>query len=222
LTALRHGWFDRFVAGSCEAPGFPARCEATSRGLRLRSGLRFDDWQLAGAQISRISSASTWWLGDWVNYGEHAYGSRYKAALEVTALDAKTLRNYAWVARRFDMSRRRDTLSFQHHAEVAGLAAAEQELWLTRAERDGWSRNALRRALAADHARRDLASRGQPLVLRIEIAAAQEQRWRTAAMSVDQDLSDWIAAAADDAADAALADSGRGQVDSDRPLRVAL
>ena len=213
---------DRFVARSCEAPEFPARCEATSHGLRLRNGLPFDEWQLAGAQISRISSASIWWLGDWVNYGEHAYGSRYKAALEVTALDSKTLRNYAWVARRFDMSRRRDTLSFQHHAEVAGLASAEQELWLTRADRHGWSRNALRRALAANNDRRGLTSRPQPLVLRMEIAAAREERWRTAAMSVDQDLHDWIAAVADDAADAALSDSGRGHVDSDRSLRVTL
>ncbi len=32
----------------------------------------------------------------------------------------------AWVARRFPVSRRRDTVSFQHHAEVAALPEPEQ------------------------------------------------------------------------------------------------
>ena len=41
-------------------------------------------------------------------------------------LDYQTLRNYAWVARRFAMSRRRDTLSFGHHAEVPALPEPEQ------------------------------------------------------------------------------------------------
>jgi hypothetical protein len=42
--------------------------------------------------------------------------------------------NMASVAGRFEVSRRRGGLSFSHHAEVAGLPAEEQELWLDRAE----------------------------------------------------------------------------------------
>jgi hypothetical protein len=193
------------VSYTHQTGGLPDCGRATTRGLRLRAGLRFDDWRQAGAEISRISSASAWWLGDWVVYGEQAYGSRYRAALEVTALDYKTLRNYAWVARRFELSRRRDTLSFQHHAEVAGLGPAEQELWLARADRQRWSRNELRRHLAADRARRSHDVLRHELVLRMEIALAREQRWRDAASSAEQDLSDWIARAADEAADVALA-----------------
>lgn len=188
----------------CTPPGLPECGKATPRGLSLRPGLRFDEWERAGSLIARLGSASAWWTGDWIIYGERVYGARYKAALEVTALDHQTLRNYAWVARRFPASRRRDTLSFQHHAEVAGLAPAEQDLWLGRAEREHWSRNELRRRRAAARARRDVASRNA-LVLRMEIADARAQRWRAAAGAVKQDLPDWIAAAADDAADAALA-----------------
>jgi hypothetical protein len=199
------------MVGFCEAPGFSQCGSATARGMSLRAGLQFDEWRRAGSQIARISSASAWWLGDWVNYGEQAYGSRYRAALEVTALDYKTLRNYAWVARRFELARRRDSLSFQHHAEVAGLAPAEQELWLARADRQHWSRNELRRRLAADRARRGERSLSHPLVLRMEIAAVREQRWRAAATCAEQDLSDWIAAAADDAADATLSEAGPGR-----------
>ena len=200
-----------------ETRALPDCGRASTRGLRLRSGLPFDDWQRAGAEISRISSASAWWLGDWVIYGEQAYGTRYRAALEITALDYKTLRNYAWVARRFEVSRRRDTLSFQHHSEVAGLAAAEQDLWLARADRQRWSRNELRRRIAADRARRCQASLRHPLVLRMEVAEAREQRWRDAANCAEQEFADWIARAADEAADAALTTVAELRLDDAAP-----
>src|SRR5262245_47048770 len=170
---------------------------ATRRGLRLRAGLTFEDWVRAGRKISKISSASAWWLGDWLVYGERAYGKRYRAALELTSLDYKTLRNYAWVARRFELSRRRDNLSFQHHVEVAALPEAEQELWLTRAEKLRWSRNELRRNLAAGRSARHAGSLDRPVVVRIEVQADRERRWRQAADASHQSLAEWIAAAAD-------------------------
>jgi hypothetical protein len=42
--------------------------------------------------------------------------------------------NYAWVARRFELSRRRDTLTFGHHAELAALREPEQGSWLDQAQ----------------------------------------------------------------------------------------
>jgi hypothetical protein len=70
---------------------------ASCNGLRLRPGLAFEDWVRAGRQICKLSSASAWWLGDWLLYGERTYGGRYRAALELTSLEYKTLRNYASV-----------------------------------------------------------------------------------------------------------------------------
>lgn len=58
------------------------------------------------------------------------YGRRCRGAIAVTGLDYQTLRNYAVVARRFDLSRRRDSLSCQHHAEVCALSDSEQDRWL--------------------------------------------------------------------------------------------
>ena len=52
----------------------------------------------------------------------------------VLQLDYQTLRNYAWVARRFPAGRRRAGVSFAHHAEVARLPEPEQDYWLRRAE----------------------------------------------------------------------------------------
>jgi hypothetical protein len=51
------------------------------------------------------------------------------------------------VASRFEPSRRRPGLSFSHHAELAGLAPEDQELWLDRAEAGGLSVRALRTEL---------------------------------------------------------------------------
>ncbi len=76
--------------------------------------------------------------------------------MERTGLDYQTLRNYAWVARRFELSRRRDTLSFGHHAKVASMPAPEQDFWLRKAEQFGWSTSELRREV-----RTSLRERGE-------------------------------------------------------------
>jgi hypothetical protein len=180
------------------------QAQMTPGGLRLCQGVTFETWLDLGRQLARISSASAWCLGDWLIYGERTYGQRYKAALAVTSLDYKTLRNYAWVARRFEMSRRRDKLSFQHHAEVAGLSEAEQDLWLQRADRLRWTRNELRRRVAARGKREPRAPENDSIVVRMQVGAVREERWRQAAIAAEQDFVDWIASALDQVADSIL------------------
>jgi hypothetical protein len=114
-------------------------------GLQFSGRVPFDVWLDIGRQLSAVVASSAWCLGDWLAYGQHAYGNRYRDAVEQTGLDYQTLRNYAWVARRFELSRRRDTLSFRHHAEVASLPAPEQDFWLRKAEQFAWSASQLRR-----------------------------------------------------------------------------
>ena len=50
----------------------------------------------------------------------------------------------AYVAGRYEPSRRRESLSFSHHAELAALSPADQELWLDRSEAGQLSVRALR------------------------------------------------------------------------------
>jgi hypothetical protein len=193
----------------------------TPQGLKIAPGIGFDDWATMGRRIASISTACAWCLGDWLAYGEQAFPARYKTALAATSLDYQTLRNYAWVARRFDVSRRRDNLSFQHHAEVAALPDADQERWLLQAERSQWSRNELRRRLSA--ARRP--SRGgiseAAVKVRLEVTRTREERWRQAATAAQQTLPEWIAAAVDAAAEATLIGPPTGpadeQLERDRP-----
>jgi hypothetical protein len=190
-----------------EAPG--ARFERdlarmTPTGLYLREEMPFDAWVTLGRRMWEIAQASAWWLGDWLVYGERTYGRRYHLAVEATSLDYQTLRNYAWVARRFRPSRRRDGLSFQHHAEVAALNAPEQDLWLRRAEQGRWSRNELRRQVAAARRSQEMGADDRGVVCRLEISGAHEHRWREAASIAEQPLIAWMISALDAAAEDVL------------------
>jgi N6-adenosine-specific RNA methylase IME4 len=102
-----------------------------------------------------VEGSVQWWIGDWWAYGEHRYGER-KAATEpggiLEDLNFGTAANYGSVARAFETSRRREVLSFTHHAEVTGLTPALQDSWLARAEREGLSVNKLRAQIARDAA----------------------------------------------------------------------
>jgi hypothetical protein len=109
--------------------------------------LAVSEWVEQGRCLGAIGRGSGWWIGDWVRYGSVRYGDRYAAASQVTGYDVQSLMNMAYVANRFDASRRRRGLSFSHHAEVAGLAPEDQELWLDRAEAGSLSVRALRAEL---------------------------------------------------------------------------
>lgn len=113
-------------------------------GLLFARGVGFNKWESIGRQLLSVTESATWWIADWIAYGELTFQDRYREAVQRTSLNYQTLRNYVWVARRFDLSRRRDNLSFGHHAEVAALDRPEQDYWLRKAEELTWSRNQLR------------------------------------------------------------------------------
>ena len=123
--------------------------------------LAVSEWVEQGRCLGAIGRGSAWWIGDWVRYGSVRYGDRYSAASQVTGYDVHSLMNMAYVASRFDASRRRRGLSFSHHAELAGLPPEDQELWLDRVEAGGLSvralRAELRKARQRSAARADLA-----------------------------------------------------------------
>lgn len=137
-------------------------------GLRFPRQLPFEAWLGVGRQLSAVVASSAWCLGDWLAFGQQAYGGRYREALEQTGLDYQTLRNYAWVARRFGLSRRRDYLSFGHHAEVAALPEPEQDFWLRKAEEYDWSTSRLRREVRTSLLEREAAQPDPDSAIRSE------------------------------------------------------
>lgn len=177
----------------------------TRVGLRIPAVLNYDTWERAGLHIARVADSSAWCLGDWIIYGQTRYSDRYRRAVEAAGLDYQTIRNYAWVARRFDLSRRREALSFQHHAEVAALPEEQQDQWLDRAERHEWSRNELRRNVRGAQRQKKADTRRDAGVLsRITPEAERVERWRTAAERSGASLEDWICTRLDLAASLVL------------------
>jgi hypothetical protein len=161
----------------------------------------FETWRMLGEKIGRYSNASAWWLGDWLTFGRYKYGRDYKQAIAATGLDYQTLRNYAVVARRFPPPRRRDDLSFQHHAEVCALDDGAQDRWLELAARMAWSRNDLRRRVRAEVVPGPVAA--EPHVLALPLEPHREAAWRRAAQMSDCDLVTWIRRVLDEAAEPA-------------------
>lgn len=119
-------------------------------GLTIERTLSFEEWSLLGSRLAVLGQAIQFAIGDWLNYGERRYGETYTQAVEETGYSVGSLMNMKFVASRIETSRRREDLSFSHHAEVAGLAPSEQDYWLACAERERWSRRRLRDELHPD------------------------------------------------------------------------
>lgn len=92
------------------------------------------EWVVAGRNLGAIERGSQWWIGDWLLYGAAKWGEKYvEAAKIIGGYDVRSLRNMASLALEFDLSRRRDNLTWCHHAAVASLEPDEQDHWLDRA-----------------------------------------------------------------------------------------
>ncbi|MFE7274766.1 LmbU family transcriptional regulator [Streptomyces sp. NPDC057623] len=186
---------------------------ATRVGLRFPQSLSYDEWERAGYKVARIASSSAWFIGDWVAFGAVRYESRYRDAIDAVGLDYQTIRNYAWVARKFELTRRRENLSFQHHAEVASLPLQEQDHWLARAEECNWSRNQLRRHIRGERKAAQQAGQGES-VQPLSVDRERLVLWTRAAELAGSSLEAWIIANLDRAADSVFTASGETAVRS--------
>ena len=207
-------------------PSAPRRQIAvTAVGLQIPDAVDFGAWQRAGHRIAggRLLGLVP---GGLARVRRVQVRGAVPPASAPRSLDYQTLRNYAWVARRFPPARRRELLSFQHHAEVASLETDEQDGWLDLAETGRWSRNELRRRVRAHRLGRTTAAASgsaasgtaesgtaesasesasavsaMPAVLRWPCLSAERvARWREAARRSGTDFGDWMAAALDQAA----------------------
>jgi len=181
--------------------GLGSQVSARRTELQLPAGLALGDWNRIGSQIGLLHGCSAWWLGDWLIYGRENFPDRYKQAVAGTSLDYQTLRNYAWVAGRFAVSRRRDSLSFQHHAAVASLMSSQQDLWLDLASSRRWSVAQFQAQLkSAAPSKADIPGTRGMAVLELTIPADRRGRWELAARGNQMSLRDWAIDVLDTAA----------------------
>lgn len=120
-------------------PATIADATFTPTALIIAESTNYEDWATLGKTLQEISRAVHWWIGDWIRFGEHKWGEKYAQAIENTPFAIGTLQNDVWVAAAIPASRRREQLTFNHHAVIAALPPAEQDEWLDIAEREGWS-----------------------------------------------------------------------------------
>jgi hypothetical protein len=168
--------------------------------LRLPEDLPLKNWCRIGDQILAVSDSSSWWIGDWLVFGQQKYRDRYQQAMKETLLDYQTLRNYAWVARKFIPQRRRENLTFQHHMEVASLPEDQQDHWLDFAVRLKWSKSELRRQIKASTAPDEPLAGRTEISLSLRMEEARIKRWEEAAQRSSKSLTEWISAVLDSAA----------------------
>jgi hypothetical protein len=124
-----------------------AKVTVSATHWRPWDDLDIAEWILLGRRLGAIGRGVAWWIGDWVNYGNAKFGEKYARAARVTGYDVQSLMNMAYVASKFDDSRRRESLSWSHHAELAGLAVEHQDMWLEDAEHKRLSVRGLREAV---------------------------------------------------------------------------
>jgi hypothetical protein len=176
----------------------------TRVGLQLPDVLTFEEWERAGRQLAGVLDSSSWWLGDWLTYGKDHYADRYEKGIQSAGLRYQTLRNYAWVARRFDLGRRRARLTFQHHAEVASLTNEEQDKWLSRAEELSWTTKQLRNAVREARGGGTAKPKAVAPVRQLAVPTDRFERWIKAAECSGVEVDEWVLSILDSAAEQAI------------------
>lgn len=129
-----------------------------SLDLSRRLDLDVDSFEALACFLRRIHDGSKWWTADLLLEAEVRFGESAYQIAAATGRSERTLANWVWVASRVPRSRRREEVSFTHHALVAPLEHLEQRHWLQRAVDERLSSRELRDAIAAERALEDGAS----------------------------------------------------------------
>ena len=106
-----------------------------------------EEWLAAGARIVKARSAASWACADWIKDGVDKWGEdAARDAARVSGNSPGKISHYLTTATTYPPLRRRDTLTFSHHLEVARLPQADAERILDQAEAEGWSHRRTREA----------------------------------------------------------------------------
>jgi len=113
------------------------KCEISKHALVFDSSITLEEYIQVGNFLEQIKGSVHFWVGDLINFGAKKWGhGKYTEAERMFDYEHGTLLNDAYVARQIEPSRRRESLDFGHHYEVASLPPDEQDLWMDKAEKE--------------------------------------------------------------------------------------
>lgn len=117
----------------------------TEVSWRPNGAIDYEQWEEVGHTLQQIHRSTKWWIGDWLNHGDRAYGEKYTQAIEDLGISKDSLIDYAYVARQVHPDIRTPLLSWSCHKAVAPLQSTEdQEHWLNVAVDEGLDTRLLR------------------------------------------------------------------------------
>ena len=107
-------------------------------GIKFASTVTQQQWLDFGEKhminAVRVQKSAPFWLGDFINHGEHKYGEKYAQALSYTDYDEHYLRTVAYACRQVKPKDRNENLTFSHHYAVARLPEQMQKKALAEGE----------------------------------------------------------------------------------------
>ncbi len=166
---------------------------------------QLEEWLEKGRQIAKDGTNYHWRVGDW-RCGANGLDEKlaYRQAESITGIRKKALYDMKWVSSRVPVSVRTETLSWNHHRQVAHCEVEKQKDLLKQAVTEGWSVESLR-DVAKEPRRRGKGSRDEkPKKMCVRLTAAQHDlvRWyaKTRGVSpsgfLQQIVRDWYQQAA--------------------------
>lgn len=104
----------------------------------------YAEWRAAVEWCQKVEKASQFWVGDLLAYGDK-YGEIASQVLEATDYAMQTCANAKYTCNAIPPERRRASVPFSHHHEIAALPTVEeQDFWLNKCEVEDLTRDQLR------------------------------------------------------------------------------
>lgn len=143
----------------------------THNGAVVRGTPTYDEWYAAITWAKQVEKASPFWVGDLLQWGEAKFGEMASQVHEAIGYEYQTSANAQYVCKKIPPERRRPTVPFSHHAEVASLPPAEQDKWLDKCETENLTREQLRVQLRAEKG----AQSGTPVTLWLTVSCVDAE-----------------------------------------------
>jgi DNA modification methylase len=104
--------------------------ECSAVGLSAADNLTQRQWEAAGEALGSVEARLNWYVGDWLRAckGEAWGYGQLEETCKRFDLNYQTAANAKSVCDTFEFSRRRENLTFSHHAEVQGRPDADELL----------------------------------------------------------------------------------------------